>query len=659
VGSSTQSLVGQTIADRYHVLSLIGEGGMGRVYLAEHVKMGRKSAVKVLSPELAFSAEAISRFHREAANASRINHPNVAAIYDFGETSDGLLYLAMEFVEGESLRTMLMREPRLDVLRSAKLIRQAADALAAAHHLGIVHRDLKPDNIMVTRNLDGTDLVKVVDFGIAKTVDEGSGSQTLTTAGVSIGTPEYMSPEQLAGEKLDARTDVYSLAVVLFNILSGTLPYPRLTSRETLVKRLTSQPRRLRDVAPDIDWPADLQRALDRALAPYIEDRYSNVTEFGLDVLAAAMSMHNQRTVRLGTPTAEAETRRIAAENEARGGRPMVGTLILIMALGTLLIRAEPIGRDTTRIASTVAAPVPLVVPADSQAHDSIAATTPPADSAGLSNALDPKLGENPQHLTSDSTVAQAGTPLKIAEHDSLKSVVADSMKLVMHDSVKPVVRDSIKPVVHDSLKTPKRDSSKTVQRDSSTVARKTTLRDSISHKTQPRDSVTAHKTPQRDSATAIRKTVRPSEPATVDHPAPSPDDTATVQRPHRLLGSNGDTAAALGAMTKDDSTRAAAEDVRGHFEKARALMLDGRPAEAQLELRDAAIELRALRSRLDTAGTRQLDMALRRLRQRSYEACVAARDRTADSTAAARYQCERIVARPGILSRPGRAGQQ
>src|SRR5689334_8200978 len=256
---------------------------MGRVYLAEHVKMGRKSAVKVLSPELAFSAEAISRFHREAANASRINHPNVAAIYDFGETSDGLLYLAMEFVEGESLRTMLMREPRLDVLRSAKLIRQAADALAAAHHLGIVHRDLKPDNIMVTRNLDGTDLVKVVDFGIAKTVDEGSGSQTLTTAGVSIGTPEYMSPEQLAGEKLDARTDVYSLAVVLFNILSGTLPYPRLTSRETLVKRLTSQPRRLRDVAPDIDWPADLQRALDRALAPYIEDRYSNVTEFGLD----------------------------------------------------------------------------------------------------------------------------------------------------------------------------------------------------------------------------------------------------------------------------------------------------------------------------------------------------------------------------------------
>src|SRR4051812_23239736 len=166
--TAPDSLVGQIIADRYRVLSLLGEGGMGRVYLAEHVRMGRKSAVKVLNPALAASDDGVTRFNREAANASRINHPNVASIYDFGETSDGTLYLAMEFVEGETLTALLAREVRVDVVRAAQLIKQAADALAAAHHLGIVHRDLKPDNIMIARQLDGKDWVKVVDFGIAK-----------------------------------------------------------------------------------------------------------------------------------------------------------------------------------------------------------------------------------------------------------------------------------------------------------------------------------------------------------------------------------------------------------------------------------------------------------------------------------------------------------
>src|SRR4051794_6186930 len=136
---------------------------MGRVYLAEHVRMGRKSAVKVMSPNLALSADAISRFNREASNACKINHPNVAQIYDFGETSDGMLYLAMEFVEGETLRTMIMRNGPLSMARAAGITRQVADALAAAHHLGIVHRDLKPDNIMIARHHNGTDWVKVVD----------------------------------------------------------------------------------------------------------------------------------------------------------------------------------------------------------------------------------------------------------------------------------------------------------------------------------------------------------------------------------------------------------------------------------------------------------------------------------------------------------------
>src|SRR2546423_4473324 len=169
---ASDPLVGQILADRYRILRTLGEGGMGRVYLAEHVKMGRKSAVKVMSPALAPTPEAISRFHREAANASQINQPNVAAIYDFGETSDGTMYLAMEYVEGETLTALLRREGPLNPPRAAELTGQIADGLHAAHHLGIVHRDLKPDNILITHLPDVRAWVKIVDFVIAKTTKD-------------------------------------------------------------------------------------------------------------------------------------------------------------------------------------------------------------------------------------------------------------------------------------------------------------------------------------------------------------------------------------------------------------------------------------------------------------------------------------------------------
>ena len=263
-------LIGQLIADRYRILELLGEGGSGRVYKAEHVRMGRKCAVKVMSPNPALAADAVTRFNRDAANASRINHPNVAQIYDFGETSDGALYLAMEFIEGSTLSALIERDGPLPLDRAAQIVKQAADALGAAHHMGILHRDLKPDNVMMARHMDGTDWVKVVDFGIAKTVQP----------------PEYMSPEQLAGERLDLRTDIYSLGLVCFNLLTADLPYPRVTSKETLVRRLTSKPRTLADVRPDREWPAALQATLDRALAPDPADRYASAADFGRDVLA-------------------------------------------------------------------------------------------------------------------------------------------------------------------------------------------------------------------------------------------------------------------------------------------------------------------------------------------------------------------------------------
>ena len=285
-GGVDDPILGSMLAERYRVIRMLGEGGMGRVYLAEHVRMGRMSAVKVMSPALAPTADAISRFNREAANASRINHPNVAAIYDFGETADGTLYLAMEYVEGEALSALLRRAGPLSLARTADFTRQIADGLNAAHQLSIVHRDLKPDNILVARDTDGNERVKVVDFGIAKTAR--GGGQTVTTAGMSIGTPEYMSPEQLAGDSVDARTDIYSLGLVTFTMLTGELPHPTVTSKQSLVQRLTERPRALAEVSPQLTWSPRLQSALDRALSPEPDERYSKVNDFALEVVAAA-----------------------------------------------------------------------------------------------------------------------------------------------------------------------------------------------------------------------------------------------------------------------------------------------------------------------------------------------------------------------------------
>ena len=405
-------LIGQVIADRYHVTGLLGEGGMGRVYVAEHVRMGRKSALKVMSPALAAAADAITRFNREAANASRINHPNVAAIYDFGETSDGLLYIAMEFVEGETLHALVQRAGPLPAARAAQIARGAADALAAAHHLGIIHRDLKPDNIMLARQLDGSDWVKVVDFGIAKSVaaagQSGGGGQTVTTAGVSLGTPEYMSPEQLAGEKLDARTDIYSLGLVLFHMLTGELPYPKLTSKETLVRRLTSPPATLADVRPDVSWPPAIQAVLTRALDPEPSRRFDTVAEFGraiVDAAAQGSAGDLERTVRLSSmqpavaapalaptgvhqaapaaappvPLARPSATRKLPEPKRPGRGRAAGTALVVLLLavaGYLGLRAR---RQATGAVASLPAPADTTPPRAAAPESSHAAT----DTAG------------------------------------------------------------------------------------------------------------------------------------------------------------------------------------------------------------------------------------------------------------------------------------
>jgi tRNA A-37 threonylcarbamoyl transferase component Bud32 len=288
VPGAEEALVGTVLAGRYRILRKLGEGAMGAVYLGEHLRIGRHDAIKVLRESLAADREAMARFVRGARHVSSIHHPNVCTVYDFSEMEDGRCFLAMEFVSGETLQDLLAREGRLTPARAVRLAGQVAGALQAAHDAGIVHRDLKPGNVMVSAGRGGEDVVKVVDFDIAKGSAEGQGGD-VTRLGFVIGTPEYMSPEQLLGMALDGRSDVYSLALVLFRMLAGALPFRAQDTQELMVQRLTGTPLRLDEVLPALQVSPALQAALDRALQRRAEDRFAGAAEFA-DAIARAVA---------------------------------------------------------------------------------------------------------------------------------------------------------------------------------------------------------------------------------------------------------------------------------------------------------------------------------------------------------------------------------
>ncbi|HWA71394.1 MAG TPA: serine/threonine-protein kinase [Polyangiaceae bacterium] len=238
----SDELIGSVLAGRYRIESLLGAGGMGAVYRAQHVHMRKAIAVKVLHREMTQMPEVVARFEREAVAAARITHPNVAAATDFGRLEDGSFYLALEFIEGQSLASAIKSGGALDESRALRLARQIADALAAAHAAGVVHRDLKPDNVMLVERNGSPDFVKVLDFGIAKVKLEASSDQPLTQMGMVFGTPEYMSPEQAQGLDVDARADLYALGVILYEMLAGHSPFKHEDLVAVLTRQITMDP---------------------------------------------------------------------------------------------------------------------------------------------------------------------------------------------------------------------------------------------------------------------------------------------------------------------------------------------------------------------------------------------------------------------------------
>jgi serine/threonine protein kinase/Flp pilus assembly protein TadD len=287
ITSDIDSMIGKELAGRFHLVEKIGQGGMGAVFKAMHTQMGRACAIKLLLPMSSDSDSTIERFKREAQMASRIDNPHAVTIYDFGEAETGMLYLAMEYIEGKSLAHLLTNERPLSSERIVHITNQIAEALSAAHKLGIVHRDLKPDNIMITRKGEDTDYVKVLDFGIAKPVDEDD-RENLTKTGFVLGTPFYMSPEQLSGDKLDGRSDVYSLALIVYEMFSGRLPFEGDNSQAIMVKRLIAEPKALRDFLPTMN--SEVEHAVMAGLERERDKRAASVEIFATQLKSATAS---------------------------------------------------------------------------------------------------------------------------------------------------------------------------------------------------------------------------------------------------------------------------------------------------------------------------------------------------------------------------------
>jgi serine/threonine protein kinase len=274
-------LVGKVIRKKYRLDRLLGRGGMGAVYQARHITMERPVAVKILSRHLSQDHALVERFRREALAASRLSHKNCCGVFDYGETEDGTFYIAMEFVSGRTLAEEIRRLGGFPFGRAAHISRQILEALDAAHNAGVIHRDIKPGNIMLEQKPGHADLVRVVDFGIAKITDTSREDQAaLTVPGTIFGTPEYMSPEQARGDRLDTRADIYAASAVILHMLLGYSPFRGSTVRATLTNVFTMDPPSPRQTRPEADIPEDFENVLMRGLEKKRMDRWPNAEAF-------------------------------------------------------------------------------------------------------------------------------------------------------------------------------------------------------------------------------------------------------------------------------------------------------------------------------------------------------------------------------------------
>ena len=346
-----EALIGHTLNDRYQIQKLLGSGGMGTVYLAEHVLIHKQVAVKVLSPSHARKPAEVERFLREARAASRIRHENVVDITDFGYTSSGLAFLVMEYLEGEDLSSTSHREGALHWRRAVHIIRQICAALEAAHAQGVIHRDMKPENVYRMRRGEEPDFIKVLDFGIAKIIDENyDPEQPSQTSSGLMGTPEYVAPELIRGLKPDVRVDIYAVGVILYRLLTGRVPFAGESFMATLTAHLMETPRDPREVAPAAEIPPAIAAVCLQSLAKDRDERFPTIREFALAL----------RGAEVGPPLPVP----LALESTRRGLLPILGGLVALILLAAAVLYAYRSGRESVpEVARVEVVPAPSDMP--------------------------------------------------------------------------------------------------------------------------------------------------------------------------------------------------------------------------------------------------------------------------------------------------------
>jgi serine/threonine-protein kinase len=293
-----ETMIGTVLDGRYRLDKLIGEGGMGEVYRATHIHIDTEFAVKLLRPEFVANQTAIKRFQLEAKAAGRIHHPNAVRVTDFGVTPERIVYLVMELARGKSLRSLLRSEKKFDYLRAVNIVRQICGAVDAAHRSGVIHRDLKPDNILIEKVQD-VERVKVLDFGIAK-LRETKTDAFLTQAGTIIGTPQYMSPEQCQGKPLDPTSDIYSIGILLYEMLTGDVPFDGESLIQVVYEQLHTPPRPLSEMAPDA--PPTIAQVVMRALEKEPHNRQSSAIQLSDELKAAVEAVGEGGSLAMTSP---------------------------------------------------------------------------------------------------------------------------------------------------------------------------------------------------------------------------------------------------------------------------------------------------------------------------------------------------------------------
>src|SRR6266550_5118492 len=304
---SIDPLIGQVFDGKYRLQEPLGGGGMGTVYRATHLLIERPVAIKVLSQRFVGDHTAQERFRREARAAGRMHHPNAVSVNDFGTTEDGWLYIVMELLEGRTLRDLLAREAPLDPARAVSFMLQTSSAVGAAHDANLIHRDLKPANIFIEQRPNMPAVVKVLDFGVARFIveeHEDDDFNTLTQVGAIIGTPRYMSPEQCSGLPLTPASDVYSLGIILYEMLTGEVPFSAETPLAVAMKQVSEAPRVPRDIVPSI--PRKLEQLVLHALAKNPGDRPGNANEFRRKLHTVAEELGLEHADSLITPSMDA-----------------------------------------------------------------------------------------------------------------------------------------------------------------------------------------------------------------------------------------------------------------------------------------------------------------------------------------------------------------